>query len=150
MAIIAVAGAETWIGRHPALTARTVLEIARQAELAFDHVSHYNSMTSLLGAYNDEPILSQVGGGPLFTTLRARVLAFNGVELQGAVHLCFIFPKVRARVWGLAGANPCGTSFAGQGPVAFRATDTTAEFMRCDPDSPPCLPYTNKGMLAQG
>ena len=39
---------------------RTVLSIARQAELAFNHYSHYESLMTLLGAYSSEPMLSQV------------------------------------------------------------------------------------------
>ena len=37
-----------------------MLEIARQAELAFNHFSHYESMMTLLGAYTNEPQMSQV------------------------------------------------------------------------------------------
>lgn len=36
-------GAETWMGRHPALTAATVLNIARQAEMVFNYSGHYQA-----------------------------------------------------------------------------------------------------------
>lgn len=41
MSIWPIAGAETWKGRHPALTAATVLNIARQAEMVFNYSGHY-------------------------------------------------------------------------------------------------------------
>ena len=37
-------GAETLRGKYPVETVRTVLAICRQAELAFDHESHFDRM----------------------------------------------------------------------------------------------------------
>ena len=37
-------GAETLRGNYPVETVRTVLAICRQAELAFDHESHFDKM----------------------------------------------------------------------------------------------------------
>ena len=37
-------GAETLRGNYPVETLRTVLAICRQAELAFDHESHFDKM----------------------------------------------------------------------------------------------------------
>ena len=39
-------GAETLRGKYPVETLRTVLAICRQAELAFDHESHFDKMMS--------------------------------------------------------------------------------------------------------
>lgn len=73
------AGAETFNGRTPALTVRTVLSIARQAELAFNHASHYESMMTMLGAYSSEPMLSQVRSPPP----SPRRCEITGVQLVG-------------------------------------------------------------------
>ena len=48
IALILTAGAETWMGRHPAVTAATVLDIARQAEMVFNHSGHYQASTRCL------------------------------------------------------------------------------------------------------
>lgn len=53
-------GAETWMGRDPAGTAKTVLDIARQAELVFNHAGHYQAMIGLLGGSGGNANMSKV------------------------------------------------------------------------------------------
>ena len=46
-------GAETLRGAYPAETVRTVLSIARQAELAFDHASHFDGLMEAVSSDAD-------------------------------------------------------------------------------------------------
>ena len=50
-------GAETLRGAYPAETVRTVLSIARQAELAFDHASHFDG---LMEAVSSDAVVDEV------------------------------------------------------------------------------------------
>ena len=50
-------GAETLRGAYPAETVRTVLSIARQAEMAFDHASHFDG---LMEAVSSDAVVGEV------------------------------------------------------------------------------------------
>lgn len=48
------------MGRDPAGTAKTVLDIARQAELVFNHNGHYMEMLAFLGGLSGDRQMSKV------------------------------------------------------------------------------------------
>ena len=78
-------GAETLRGAYPAETVRTVLSIARQAELAFDHASHFDG---LMEAVSSDAVADEVGAAAAQASAAGmkKVSSFGSIprQAQGA------------------------------------------------------------------
>jgi pyruvate kinase len=74
-------GAETLRGAYPAETVRTVLSIARQAELAFDHASHFDG---LMEAVSSDAVVGEVEAAAAQATAAGmkKVSSFGSIPRQ--------------------------------------------------------------------
>lgn len=115
-------GAETLRGAYPAETVATVRSIARQAELAFDHASHFDTL--MLAQTQDELAAAAAAAGGIDGDAAAVGLA--KVSSFGSLPVGITAANIPARLHTGNAPRPAASGFAGSALPKVEAMASTA------------------------
>lgn len=114
-------GAETLRGSYPAETVATVRSIARQAELAFDHASHFDTL--MLAQTQDELAAAAAAAGDDDTVVAATLAK---VSSFGSLPVGITAANIPSRLHTGNAPRPAASGFAGSALPKVEAMASTA------------------------